>query len=72
VRRRMAELSVGAVSRGWPEVPGKERGRSYALRLASGDTMRAIGESEGLTRERVRQLVREYLACACGVRPARG
>lgn len=71
VWRGMAELLVEAASRGWPEVPGKERGRGYALRLASGETMRAIGKSEGLTRERVRQLVREYLACACGVRPAR-
>ncbi|MEW5934463.1 MAG: hypothetical protein AB1816_12875 [Bacillota bacterium] len=68
VRRRMAELLAKAVSRGWPEVPGKERGRGYALRVASGETMRAIGDSEGLTRERVRQLVREYLAYACGLR----
>lgn len=72
VWRRMAELLVEAASRGWPEVPGKERGRGYALRLASGETMRAIGESEGLTRERVRQLVREYLAFACGRRRSRG
>jgi len=68
VWRRTAGFLVEAASRGWPEVQGKERGRGYALRLASGETMRAIGESEGLTRERVRQLVREYLACVCGVR----
>ncbi|MEW5936113.1 MAG: hypothetical protein AB1816_21225, partial [Bacillota bacterium] len=68
VRRGMAELLVEAASRGWPEVPEKERGRVFAQRLVSGETMRVIGESEGLTRERVRQLVREYLACACGLR----
>lgn len=69
VWRRMAELLVKAASHGWPEVPGKGRGRSYVLRLASGKTMRAIGQAEELTREQVRQLVREYLAHACGRNP---
>lgn len=64
VRRNMAGLLAEAASRGWPEVPGKERGREYALRLARGETMRAIGRSVGLTRERVRQLAVGYLVRA--------
>lgn len=64
VRRRMAGLLVKVASSGWPEVPGKERGRAYALRLAAGECAQEVARLEGLTRERVRQLAWRYLASA--------
>lgn len=49
---------------GFPELPGREKGRSYALLLAQGRTLEEIAKTEGLSRERVRQLVKKYVDAA--------
>lgn len=46
---------------GFPEVEGCERGRAFAKRVVAGQTLAAIAREEGLTRERVRQLMTNYL-----------
>ncbi|AEG14352.1 hypothetical protein Desku_0746 [Desulfofundulus kuznetsovii DSM 6115] len=50
-----------AAKAGFPEVPGCEKGREFAVRVASGETYREIGSSEGMSGERVRQIVHKYL-----------
>ncbi|MGB9846223.1 MAG: homing endonuclease associated repeat-containing protein, partial [Desulfotomaculales bacterium] len=51
-----------AAELGFPEVPGREKGRSYAFLLMQGRTFAEIAEKEGYSRERVRQLVRKYVS----------
>lgn len=58
--REMAERLSAAAAAGFPEVPGRERGRLFAMRLASGEACVSIAADAGLSHEWVRQLVRKY------------
>lgn len=49
------------VEKDFPVIPGKEKGREYAMRVAGGETLESIGRSEGYSRERVRQLIAKYI-----------
>jgi hypothetical protein len=60
--RESRENFQKAAELGFPEVPGKEKGRSYALLLAQGKTFAEIAEKEGYSRERIRQLVKKYVS----------
>jgi hypothetical protein len=60
-KKRMVTWLNRAAEAGFPEVPGYEKGREFAVRVASGETYTAIGSSEGLSGERVRQIMYKYL-----------
>ena len=61
-----------AAEMGFPELPGREKGRSYALLLVQGKTLDEIARAEGCSREWVRHLIGRYVdAAAHGERKRR-
>ncbi|SMB96193.1 hypothetical protein SAMN00808754_1421 [Thermanaeromonas toyohensis ToBE] len=66
VTPKVAKLLSAALERGFPVIDGLDRGRAFAIRLASGRTFRSIAADAGITGERVRQLAMKYLRAAAG------
>jgi len=64
VRGELAGMLEEVWRRGWPDVPGCERGRKLVLRLVSGEGLAAVSREEGLSVAEVEAFVREYLARA--------
>lgn len=65
--RKQSTEKLDAVARlNFPELPGLEKAREFALRAAAGEALAEIAASAGLSRERVRQLLQEYVGCVLG------
>jgi DNA-binding Lrp family transcriptional regulator len=65
--RKQSVEKLDAVARlNFPELPGLERAREFTLRAAAGEALVEIAASAGLSSERVRQLLQEYVGCVLG------